>query len=733
MVAFAFSWETDTLETLENLTIDARHRLSPDATGDPCAVVVGINDSSLDIATIAAPRELQHDPVLAAMGRSWPWDRRVFAAVVRKLRAAGARAIVFDFVFESTTAGDPEFIQALAEPGAPVVLAGLFQEEHSLEGEGMVPLKEPRLDFLARPRVSMGFANVYPDDDGLIRQTILATSAKRVKEGWTPPAPGEAVTPSLAAATAKALGVSGLPAGGYIEFRGPPERFPSVPVENLFFEDRWKGAVIERGALFRDRVVLVGPRSEITFKDYYATPLGWMAGVELQAHIIAGLLGDGLLRRAPHEVSVLAVVALAALAATLGVALRRATWQIAGVGLVAGVWTGVAWVAFAQARYILPVAAPLGALLSTGAVALGLRYIGEQRERRRVRRLLSSYVSEEVARVIVRQPEAFESALRGDRRPVTVLFADIRNFTSLAEHAAPGAFIAQLNEYLHPVVDCVLVAEGTLQKFIGDAILAVWGDTHTAGEKGDAVRAVSAALAIEQTIVRLNAGWANQPDRPPLRIGVGLHQGPAMVGNIGHPRRMEFAVLGDTVNLASRLEGANRFFGTTVLVGDTVHALAADEFHFIPVARVVVKGRSQPVEVFAPFSPRSEVAPAWFTDYMAALGCCRPVGLPRPPPRLPHYPPRTHASVRSFPIRNNSPRASQSHHLPDGMAHCISNKNENISFGPPRARLGTFAPVRLRPDGWRGPACPTRTVRRHRDRQRRPAHHGPEDDSGGAP
>jgi adenylate cyclase len=231
---------------------------------------------------------------------------------------------------------------------------------------------------------------------------------------------------------------------------------------------------------------------------------------------------------------------------------------------------------------------------------------------------LSSYVSEEVARVIVRQPDAFESALRGERRVVTVLFADIRNFTSLAERAEPGAFIAQLNEYLRPVVDCVLTTGGTLQKFIGDAVLAVWGDTHTTGEKADAVRAVEAALAIEQAIIRLNAGWAGRADRAPLRIGVGLQQGAAMVGNIGHPRRMEFAVLGDTVNLASRLEGANRFFGTTVLVGDTVGALVADQFHLVPVARIVVKGRSQPVEVYTPFGPRAAPAPAWLPAYLTA-------------------------------------------------------------------------------------------------------------------
>ncbi len=617
-MAFVFSLPNPTLESFENDLIDARHRLRPDAAGKPPAVVVGIGDSSFAIAE-RAPAEVQSDPTLAAMGRPWPWDRSVFAAVVRKLRTAGARAIVFDVVFAAPGPGDADFAAALAEPGAPVMLASLFQEQHTAEGEGTVTFVEPRPEFLAAAKVSTGFANVRTDADGVVRQTWLAASDGSVLAGWIAPASGDPTTPSLAAATAQALGVSALPPEGYVEFRGPPDRFPSVPIENLFLRDRWEGGVINRGALFRDRVVLVGPWSEIRFKDYHATPLGRMAGVELQAHVVANLIGGRLLHRAPHAVTVLAVVALATVAAVLGAALRRASWQVAGILLAGAGWTAIAWVGFAQAHTILPLAAPLGALASTGAVGLAMRYIGEQRERRRVRRLLASYVSEQVAGVIVRQPEAFEAALRGERRPVTVLFADIRNFTSLAEHAAPGAFIAQLNEYLRPVVDCVLNTEGTLQKFIGDAVLAVWGDTHTTGEKGDAVRAVTAALAIEQAVIRLNAGWAGRADRPPLGIGVGLHQGPAMVGNIGHPRRMEFAVLGDTVNLASRLEGANRFFGTTILAGDTVRALAADEFHFVPVARIVVKGRSQPVEVFTPFGPRQQAVPGWFADYLAAL------------------------------------------------------------------------------------------------------------------
>ncbi len=618
VIALGFLLAGGVFEQFENLTIDWRHRLRSAPASEVAPVIVGIGDPSFEQAELTATLAARA-PELAQMNPSWPWDRRVFATVVRKLRAAGARAIVIDLVFATQTEGDADFVAALAEPGAPVVLAAQFHEQHSEEGEGTATLLEPRPEFLAGPRVTLGFANMKKDRDGVVRETWLEESLGGMLAGWIAPAVGEPTVPSLAAAAAEALGGRGESIHGHIDFRWPADRFAQVPIENLFLSDRWDGALIEHGRLFRDRVVFVGPWSEIRFKDYHATPFGMMAGVELQAHIVASLLGDGLLRRAPDWVTVLAVAALATVAALLGAKVRRAAWQVAGLALAGGAWLVVAAVAFARGGLILPVVAPLGALVACGAAALIMRYAGEQRERRRVRRLLASYVSEQVASVIVRQPEAFEAALRGDRRPVTVLFADIRNFTSLAEHAAPGAFIAQLNEYLRPVVDCVLVTEGTLQKFIGDAVLAVWGDTHTTGEAGDAIRAVSAALAIEQAVIRLNADWAGRADRPPLGIGVGLHQGPAMVGNIGHPRRMEFAVLGDTVNLASRLEGANRFFGTTILVGDTVRALAAAAYHFAPVARVIVKGRSQAVAVFTPIGPRREPAPAWLAPYETAV------------------------------------------------------------------------------------------------------------------
>jgi len=254
-----------------------------------------------------------------------------------------------------------------------------------------------------------------------------------------------------------------------------------------------------------------------------------------------------------------------------------------------------------------------------GAGGIGVRYAGEQRERRRLRRLLGSYVSEQIAEVIVSQPESLAATMRGERRPVTVLFCDLRGFTQLSEARPPAELVAQLNEYMHATVDCILAEGGTVQKFIGDAVLAVWGDTHSAGEAADAARAVAAALAMEEALARLNAGWAARADRVPLRMGIGLQHGPVTVGNIGHPRRMEFGVLGDAVNTASRLEGATKHLGLPLLVGESVARLAAARFHFAFVARLRLAGRTATEDVFMPLGRADEPAPAWHDGYRQAV------------------------------------------------------------------------------------------------------------------
>ncbi|MBI2512052.1 MAG: adenylate/guanylate cyclase domain-containing protein [Opitutae bacterium] len=603
-------WEAD--------TVDFRLQLRGVAADTVPVVLVSIEDSSFTIAE-RAPAEAARASVLARMGRPWPWDRRVFAAVLDQLARAGARAVAFDVVFTAETAGDPEFAAALAASPVPVVLSRQYVVADTLEGERSVTSIEPRAMFAdAAPQVSAGYANIWPDDDGVVRETRLALAPGELLGDASG---GNAAEPSFALAVARALRTD--PSAGaraeLINYLGPDGTIPRVPIENLFLEDRWNGSLLARGEFFRDRIVVVGPWSELRFKDYHATPFGMMAGAELQANLIASLVGRGLLWATPPWVGWLAVGIAAALAGVICLRAAGAVRQAFTLLAVLGAWLALAQVTLIASGGLVPVAAPSLALVTAGIGGIAVRYAGEQRQRRRLRTLLGSYVSEQIAEVIVRQPESLAAAMRGERRPVTVLFSDLRGFTRLSEERPAADLVAQLNEYFHATVDGILAEGGTVQKFIGDAILAVWGDTHSAGEAVDAERAVAAALAMDEALARLNVEWARRPDRVPLRMGVGLQHGLVTVGNIGHPRRMEFGVLGDAVNTASRLEGATKHLGLPLLVGEPVARLAAGRFRFAFVARLRLAGRAAPVEVFTPVGRADEPEPLWQNGYPKAV------------------------------------------------------------------------------------------------------------------
>jgi len=189
----------------------------------------------------------------------------------------------------------------------------------------------------------------------------------------------------------------------------------------------------------------------------------------------------------------------------------------------------------------------------------------------------------------------------------------------MTESADADKLVAQLNEYFSDMVGSVLQHQGTLQKFIGDAIMAVWGDTHSAGNETDARNAVTAALQMRGALAKLNTGWKENADRTKLSIGVGVNHGEVIVGNIGHPQRMEFTVLGDGVNLAARLESATKQFHTDILIGEQVEKLTREHFIYRTVDLLTVKGKTKPVEVFGLLSDRTVPPPAWLAVYHDAV------------------------------------------------------------------------------------------------------------------
>jgi adenylate cyclase len=218
-------------------------------------------------------------------------------------------------------------------------------------------------------------------------------------------------------------------------------------------------------------------------------------------------------------------------------------------------------------------------------------------EKLRTRRTLERYVSKNLVKEILDNPDSFYSSLRGVRLPATILFSDIVGFTSMTESADPEKLVSQLNEYLSRMTGAVFENNGTLDKFIGDAVMAVWGNVSSRGVREDAKSCARAALAMRRELAALNQQWAAR-GIPPFHIGIGINHGDVLVGNIGSQEKADPTVIGDAVNLASRLEALTRTYLIDIIVGAGAAELIADEFDLRSVALVQVKGKTQPVEIF---------------------------------------------------------------------------------------------------------------------------------------
>jgi adenylate cyclase len=239
-----------------------------------------------------------------------------------------------------------------------------------------------------------------------------------------------------------------------------------------------------------------------------------------------------------------------------------------------------------------------------------------------MRSMLERYVSRNVVREVLDNRDDFLTKLGGTRQPVTVLFSDVRGFTSFSEHADATAVVDQLNDYLGEMVGIVFRNHGTVDKFIGDGIMAVWGNVVSEGEGKDALRAVSAAVEMLARLASLNEEWSKKDIRP-FHVGIGIHHGDAVFGNIGSSEKMEPTVIGDTVNLASRVEGLTKKYGLSLCVTRPVADHAREYFRFRSVDLVRAVGKSRPVEILTVVGRRDEESGEWLDRYESAVTAFR--------------------------------------------------------------------------------------------------------------
>jgi adenylate cyclase len=598
----------------EGALIDRRYLLRGERLPDPDIQLVGLGTSAFQLDALST-NEIAASPTLQLMQQPWPWDRRVYAAVLEKLMSGGAKVVVFDFVFASETEGDDVFANDLQKYKEHVVIGEAFSDEKGSDSKTKkLTVPNDRL-LLPGTESIVGLVNQWTDPDEVIRSVKYRTSIEH-ESGLDALGYPENLTHITALTVKKFTEQDVAPADDnlhFIDFQGPAGTYRPSPVENLFVENLWR-TNFSSGLVFSNKIVIVGPTAEI-FHDDHVTPFGDTPGPELQAQIMAALLHHSWLAGTSTLVNFALVLGLLWLGLEICLRINNAVLKFVLIAATAVIFFAAAQIAFTHFKLVLPMAQPLACLMVPALFGIVLQFALEQFERIRTRSLLERYVSKNVAKTILEDQRSFIESLSGRKQAVTVLFSDIRGFTSLTESSDAGKLVAQLNEYFLEMVGVVLKEAGTLQKFIGDAIMAAWGDTHCEGLAEDARRAVSTALQMRAALVRLNERWAAQPDRVKLKIGIGVNHGEIIVGNIGHPQRMEFTVLGDGVNLASRLESATKQFHMDILVGETVEALTRDQFIYRSIGAVAFKGKTKPIEVFTLLSDRSKPAPVWLAKY----------------------------------------------------------------------------------------------------------------------
>ncbi len=597
------------LDTLDYLYYDLWHNLAGRRVEPEHVAIVAIDNESL--------LNYQNEP-LAFWG---PY----FAQGIEVLRRVGVEIIGLDYLFSVSAESWLKTIEVLGGDKSrtydvairsqlatgQVVLIGWVANNDRGESELLLPI-EDYLFSLPKGRADVGLANFYCDADGVVRRFVPTL----FNEG----APPKLTFAALLAVKSKGMEPSNTTwsLGGRevfnvavpcpIGFVGPPGTIPRLSFIRLLKPLAEEDPEVQR---LRGKVVIIASE-HVGIQDIHQAPYArglWntegrmMSGAELHANITETLLSG----RFPRPVPVWARIASLGAVLLLGIYTFFRLHPLHGLGiglLLCVLYAGSAYVLFCL-NWIQPVANVHLGLAVSYLGALGLRLTREERQRAYLRQMFGRYVSDEVVERLVSL--GHKPDLGGEAIQVTVLFSDIRNFTTISERLRPHQVVAMLNAYLSRACEVIWEQGGTVDKFIGDAIMAVFGSPVL--YKDHAQRTLRAALTLSET-ARQFRSWMGETfadlDLPEFEIGIGIHTGEAVIGNIGSPKRMEYTAIGDTVNTASRLEGLSKQLGWSIVASiDTIQAASP----YVLTGRsekTTVKGREGYIEVFEVIGVTSE-------------------------------------------------------------------------------------------------------------------------------
>jgi adenylate cyclase len=573
-------------------------------------VFVGIDDTSVNLleSGVLGEDEIAASEALDLMSYGYPYPRQVWGMLAERLIGAGAKVVVFDLLFTQQAEGDEYFKGVLDRYHDRVVIGADMVKREEQERTEQWYMKEAVgaiLDPGGAGDKRQGFVNFFPYLDNRVWEAGFKTrlTARREAPEWK----------SLAAAALTQAGYGDrIPEEGTIciRFADPnayPQAYEPLPLYSVF-DDKYWAQNYQNGGAFKDKIVLVGASSVVEFRDDAAYPFGRIRGPEIHLNTIATVLNGDYYHFASQWTDGVLIAVAALVAFLVAFLMRHPLLGVIMLLTLAGLYV-FGTVMVYNAGFMLTGVGPLSAFMLSGIMCFGAQYTVERLEKLRLKRALDRYFSKELTDEILARPDDFIDSMGGKRMTVTVLFSDLRNFTAKSEEVDERELVAQLNEYLEEMVACVFNNGGMVDKFIGDAVMAVWGAVNSKGDEADAEGAVRAAMAMRERLAVLNEKWESE-GRQTHAFGVGINQGPAVFGNIGSLAKMELTVIGDAVNLASRLEGLTKQFGVDLLVSGSVAAPVEGKVLLQPIDRVVPKGKSEAVDVFAiPGHSEEDLAP----------------------------------------------------------------------------------------------------------------------------